>query len=247
MNEELQVENGHFTRIVNPLLENLIKVPFKGCELSIAIFIIRKTYGFNKIEDEISISQIMKGVNRSRQTVVTALKNLQLVNILRLVKKGNAKGVSNTWIINKYYSTWKVVNTVRLVKRNDKPSLMEDSNLVKTGRHTKETTKETKDIYGGLSPRDVSLFINSFKGVNPSYDRLFGNTTEIKCSVRLIKRYSLEKMIATAENLVDIISKPYAPRITTPYELERNLGKLIAFVEQNKNLIKNKKTKVAFV
>lgn len=247
MNDELQVENGHFTRIVNPLLENLIKVPFKGCELSIAIFIIRKTYGFNKIEDEISISQIMQGVNRSRQTVVTGLKNLQLVNILRLVKKGNAKGVSNIWAINKYYNTWKVVNMVRLVKRNVKPSLMEAQNLVKTGRHTKDITKETKDIYSGLRPQDVNSFINAFKDVNPSYDRLFGNKTEIKCSVRLIKKYSLEKMISTAENLAEIISKPYAPKITTPYELERNLGKLLAFVEQNKNIIKIKKNKIAFV
>ncbi len=83
----LQVEEGNFTRIVNPLIDNLIKIPFKGCELAVAMYIIRKTYGYNKTQDEISLSQFCKGVNRSRQTIVTALKNLQLVNIPRLVKR----------------------------------------------------------------------------------------------------------------------------------------------------------------
>ena len=35
--------------------------------------------------------------------------------------------------------------------------------------------------------------------------------------------------------LKGIINLPYAPRITTPYELERGLGRLIAFVQQEKS------------
>lgn len=142
----LQVEDGNFTRIVNPLLEELIRVPFKGCELAIALFLIRKTYGFNKKEDGISLSQIAKGTDRSRQTVVTALKNLQLVNIVRLVKRGDTKGSSNIWSINKYSETWKLVKVARLVKRSPKPSQDLHQNLVKTGRHTKEIKNNiTKD------------------------------------------------------------------------------------------------------
>lgn len=159
--KDLQIENGSYTRIVNPLIENLIKVPFKGCELAVILFIIRKTYGYNKTQDELSISQIMSGVNRSRQTVVTALKNLQLVNMARLVKRGNTKGDCNIWAINKYYTTWNLVNMARLVKRNDKPSLTERLNLVKTARHTKEITKETKDI--GESIQEVVDHWNKYK------------------------------------------------------------------------------------
>jgi phage replication O-like protein O len=141
-NKDLQVENGNFTRIVNPLIEELIKLPFKGCELAVAIFIIRKTYGFQKIQDEISLSQFEKGLNRSRQTIVTALENLQLVKVARLVKKGDSKRQSNIWTINKYYRTWELVNMARLVKRKRGTSLTEAPQLVVTARHTKEITKE---------------------------------------------------------------------------------------------------------
>lgn len=138
----LQVEDGDFTRIINPVLEELIKIPFKGCELAVAMFIIRKTWGFKKTQDAISLTQFQSGTGRSRQTIVTALKNLELVNVAILVKRGNIRNDCNIWMINKYINTWKLVNMARLVKRNDKPSLMKRLNLVKTARHTKDTTKE---------------------------------------------------------------------------------------------------------
>lgn len=246
MKEELQVENGHFTRIVNPLLENLIKVPFKGCELSIAIFIIRKTYGFNKTQDELSISQIMEGIGRSRQTVVTGLKNLQLVNILRLVKKGNAKGVSNIWTINKYYNTWTLVNMARLVKRNDKPSLVGRLNLVKTARHTKET-KETKDNSDVPSQEIVSV-IDSFKEVNQSAGKWYGNTTQRDAIKRLITTHSLERVLKVIKLLKQTNLIPYMPSIATPVQLEDKWSQLETALIRKKNeiQIKNDKNKVAF-
>lgn len=145
--KKLQVEDGNFTRIVNPLIEELIKIPFKGCELAVALFIIRKTYGFNKLEDEISLSQFTAGLSRSKQTIINALKNLQLVKVARLVKRGNSKKQSNCWQINKYYNTWELVKVARLVKSKRGTSLMEAPQLVKTARHTKDNTKNnTKDI-----------------------------------------------------------------------------------------------------
>ena len=87
--KKYQVENGNFTRVINPLMEELIKIPFRGCELALAIFIIRKTYGFNKTEDQISLSQFCSGINRSKPSVVLGLKNLQLVKVVLLVSKGN--------------------------------------------------------------------------------------------------------------------------------------------------------------
>lgn len=154
-NEELQVESGNFTRIINPLIEELIKLPFKGCELAVALFIIRKTYGFNKTKDEISLTQFQLGLARSRQTIVTALKNLQLVNVARLVKQGDSKKHSNCWEINKYYNTWELVKLPRLVKRKGSTSLTEGPQLVYIPRHTidntKDKTKETNSPPSGRS------------------------------------------------------------------------------------------------
>lgn len=141
--EELQVENGNFTRIINPLIDELLKLPFKGCELAIAFYIIRKTYGYNKKQDEIPLSQFQKDLCRSRQTIVTALKNLQLVGVARLVQRGSMKGDGNIWAINKYTEQWKLVNMARLVQRKRGASLTVTKNLVKTARQSSDYTHKT--------------------------------------------------------------------------------------------------------
>lgn len=143
---ELQLENGNYTRIVNKVLDELVKIPLLGVELSICIFVIRKTWGYSKKSDQISISQFEKGVNRSRPTIVKALKNLQLVNILQLVKVGSSKIQSSEWKFNKKYKEWafntKLVNIPELVKYNDPTSKEKLSQLVKTPKHTKDNTKD---------------------------------------------------------------------------------------------------------
>ena len=56
----------------------------------------------------------------------------------------------------------------------------------------------------------------------------------------MVKKYGEEKIIAIIEALPNIINKPYAPRITTPYELEKDLGKLIVFFNQEKGKVVDK-------
>lgn len=161
--EDLQIENGNFTRIVNRTLEELVKVPLLGAELAIVLFVIRKTYGYNKTEDRISLSQFEEGVNRSRPTIVKALKNLQLVNILQLVKRGLSKDESSLWRFNKYYSKWRLVKGCELVKDRVSTSKEKLKKLVKTPLHTKDNTKEkTKDNI----PKQVSKGLKE-KPVNP--------------------------------------------------------------------------------
>src|SRR3990167_8533895 len=143
--KDLQVENGNFTRIINPVIESLTKIPFKGCELAIALYIIRKTWGYNKTEDAIPLSQFCEETQRSRQTIVVALKNLQLVNIARLVKRGDSIKQANIWKINKYIDTWELVKLARLVKRKRGTSLTEAPQLVKPARHSKDNKRQSKD------------------------------------------------------------------------------------------------------
>lgn len=233
--EELQVENGNYTRIVNPLIEELIKIPFKGCELAVAIFIIRKTYGFQKTQDEISLSQFQEGLNRSRQTIVTALKNLVLVNVARLVKQGSAKGDCNIWSINKYYDSWKLVNTARLVKRKRGASLTEAQNLVKTARHTKEITKDNTKEIAETSSADVVRVIDSFKEVNPTYKKWYGNTTQRKACEGLIKSHGLEKVLRVVAILPKTNKATYLPTVTTPLQLEDKWAALEAGLIKKKS------------
>lgn len=190
--DHLQVENGNFTRIVNPLIEELIKLPFKGCELAIALHIIRKTYGFQKKEDEISISQFEEAIQRGRPTVVKALKNLQLVNVVKLVKVGNISGRSSVWTINKYTDTWKLVKMGYLVKGKRKPSeagYTKPSEAGLTHKKNKEITKETatsvaeplnKTLRDG-EPMDLSAYVASMRSSPRRYINFLGEyADEIK-------------------------------------------------------------------
>lgn len=163
--KSLQLEHGAYTRIVNVVLDDLVKIPLLGAELSICLFVIRKTWGYSKNEDEISLTQFEKGINRSRPTIVKALKKLQLVNILQLVKAGSSKSNSSKWKFNKYYKTWQLVKTPQLVKKMNSTSKEKLSQLVKTPLHTKDNTKEKQKKGDKNIPTPSQTARSFFKGV----------------------------------------------------------------------------------
>lgn len=101
-----QKEHG-YTAIANPILEHLVQAPILASELAVCLFIIRKTYGYQKTQDQISLSQFMEGTARSKNTVIKALKVLQLVHMVELVKKGT-RTTSNTWRFIKDFDVWVV-------------------------------------------------------------------------------------------------------------------------------------------
>lgn len=79
-----QLENG-YTRIANELLEAVAKFPFNGSQLRMIIFLWRKTYGYGKKADKISISQFVKGTGLSRSAVTKELKRLKQMNVIQNV------------------------------------------------------------------------------------------------------------------------------------------------------------------
>ncbi len=101
----------------------------------------------------------------------------------------------------------------------------------------KEATQALRD--------KINTILGLFKVVNPSYERLFMNKTQRAAVERLVGKFGEEKIIATIQSLPAIINKPFAPKIITPLELERDLGKLIIFYNQEKSkVVKNKYVKV---
>ena len=76
-----QLENG-YTRIANELLEATAKFPFNGSQLRMILFLWRKTYGFHKKIDAISLSQWSIGTNLSQRTICRELKNLKKMNVI---------------------------------------------------------------------------------------------------------------------------------------------------------------------
>ena len=97
-----------------------------------------------------------------------------------------------------------------------------------------------------LSPNgaDVNNLIALFEGVNPQFQALFPRKHERDAMEWMLKKYGAEKCEATIKALPAIINQPYAPRITTPRELKENLGKLVAFYNQEKGIVNKNKIKV---
>ena len=97
-----QLEEGH-TQISNELLEAITAHPFKQSTLRVLLALIRKTYGFNKKEDDLSASQLgaLLG-DMKRQHITTALNELAGMRVIhkRPGKYGSIVGV------NKDYSQW---------------------------------------------------------------------------------------------------------------------------------------------
>lgn len=133
-----QKENG-FTPIANEIVESLVKAGLLGSELSLVLFIIRKTYGWNKKHDVISLTQFEKGTGLSRPTVVKTLKNVLIKNlIVKTLLPSNKYAFS----LNKDYETWKVVKAYLLVKSK---GIYSKHALTETGKHalTHKRKKET--------------------------------------------------------------------------------------------------------
>ncbi len=217
-----QTENG-YTKIANELLEQLVKTAILGSEYQIVFFIIRKTYGFNKKEDRISLTQFQKNTNLSRATIVKGLKNLVLMNLL-------VKTAIPTYKLNKDWETW-VVKTAKLVKHNDIASIDRLTNIGIDG-YTHKRNKEIIQNKLAAKPLDeVNLIINLFQTINPGIN--YANLTNRKAAEWLISKYGFEKASSTAEYAVMSTGKPYAPTITTPYQLKEKLGSLIAFYKKD--------------
>ncbi|MCF7843890.1 replication protein [Candidatus Gracilibacteria bacterium] len=131
-----QLENGYL-RIANEIAQHLVKTPLLGAEFQILLFIVTKTYGFNKKKDWISLSQFEKGTGLSRPTVVKSLKNL-------VIKKLVYKSEKFEFWLNKDWEQW-VVKTPLLVKYKDTTSKDTLTNIGKDTLTHKRHKTYTKD------------------------------------------------------------------------------------------------------
>ena len=65
-----------------------------GAEIKVLLFIVRKTFGFNKIGgDRIPLSQIIAGTGLARQTAVSAIRVLEECALIRVIRGKSEDGV----------------------------------------------------------------------------------------------------------------------------------------------------------
>ncbi len=97
-----QLENG-YTRIANEILEALprLKIPVECWRVLMVIF--RKTYGYQKKFDRISLSQFCLATGMKKQNASRALKKLEKIGVI--VIRGDDRKPKTYWF-NKNYASW---------------------------------------------------------------------------------------------------------------------------------------------
>src|SRR3990167_6183213 len=89
-----------------------------------------------------------------------------------------------------------------------------------------EKRVEEKSI-SNASVAGIQEVLKVFESVNPAIKRMYGNKTQRGAVERLIKSFGLEKVLGACRASVAILGQPYAPKITTPYQLETEWAKLV--------------------
>ncbi len=109
-----QAENG-YTKISNEIMEQLSMIRIPGEARQVLDTILRKTYGWSKKSDSISLSQFMEMTGLSKVAICKGIKKLIEMNLI--TKKGNAKSlftkkgkdVATTYSFQKDYEQWQTL------------------------------------------------------------------------------------------------------------------------------------------
>lgn len=96
-----QTRNG-YSRIANELIEAFAQVNLRPYEWRVLMYVVRKTYGWNKKSDVLSVSQIAEGTKLQKPHACRAKNSLVKKNILRI--EAGKTG------LNKDYESWAVTN-----------------------------------------------------------------------------------------------------------------------------------------
>ena len=99
-----QTEDG-FTKIANEIMDALCRYRIPGEERQVLDVIFRKTYGWNKRSDNISLTQFAEATGISKPHVVRAIQSLLSKKVIVVTKKGNDP--THVYEFNKDYESWK--------------------------------------------------------------------------------------------------------------------------------------------
>ena len=110
-----QIEDGHVD-IANEIVEALARIRLSGQEMQCLWVILRKTYGWHKKEDLISLSQFSLMTGLPRKTVCKVLKKLSSKMVIAITQNGDSP--INLYRFNKDFEKWKPLPKKVIVSPN---------------------------------------------------------------------------------------------------------------------------------
>lgn len=131
-----QLEDG-YTRIANELLEAIIAAKLSGQELRLLLFIVRKTYGFNKKADFIALSQMGGIATMSKCRCSQVIRSLECRKMITVTE--NIYGIGKKYMLNKDFHQWKGYRKTDTVsEKRNRPCRKSDT--------TKDNTTKDKEV-----------------------------------------------------------------------------------------------------
>ena len=153
---DVQLENGYI-KIAMELYEALAKIRINGEARQVLDTIIRKTYGWQKKEDNISLSQFNLATGLKRPNICKALKKLTIMNLI-ITQKDN--GIVNIYRLNKDFDTWKPLPKKIILPKKIMVLTQKDNKSLPKKIHTIDTSTIdtiTKDKTFSLTSNEVRL------------------------------------------------------------------------------------------
>ena len=143
----------NFTQVPNIVLDNMMS-SLNESELKVLLYICRRTYGFHKEKDAISLSQLTdgimvngerldKGTGLSKRAVVSAISSLTLKNIISCNKDG-------------YVNIYQIVQNSNQNGANFTPKIVQNSNTQKKEKEIEIKIYSHKDYLIKIPDTDLT-------------------------------------------------------------------------------------------
>jgi hypothetical protein len=168
--------------------------------------------------------------------------DLKLLVVKRFVLPfENGVIVIKHWLINNlvrkdFYQPTVYIEEKSTLKIKENKAYTENvNNLLPQVRLGKDRIGKVSIISNAQSVAGIPEVLKEFESINPSIKRMYGNKTQRAAAERLITQFGLEKVLNACRASVAVINEPYAPKITTPYQLETEWAKLVGFLNQTQN------------
>ena len=133
-----QKEDGHVD-IANEIIEALAKIRISGEEMQCLWVIFRKTYGWHKKEDSISLSQFCEFTTLKKPRICHALSKLLSKMVITIAKNDN--GIT-TYGFNKDFDKWLPLPKKVTLPKMAKGGAKKGNESLPLLAHTKETIQK---------------------------------------------------------------------------------------------------------
>ncbi len=148
-------KDGHID-IAHEIAEALMRINLSGYQYRIIWCIIRKTWGWHKSTDKISLTLFEKMTGLKSKYICKAIKDLEALNMI-IVDRNNRV---NTYKFNSHYDTWKL-NKQSLNKDSlNKDSLNKVQGLPKMGVKTLPKLGVTKEKKETIQKKDLFIILD---------------------------------------------------------------------------------------